>query len=380
MFWRYVPHCAHFRCSAGPVHISEADAPATRAKAREGRGAVLSFDAQSGRAVHIDLGGADAHWIFIVLTDNRVLSAVTIRAGSCRMSRLSASALLPLVALLTLVSLQRADAQSGRCPGQNPEPHAYGSWTFRTTSRIEPLAAGRYHFGVISCADQDDARNHLYVRWLIPGPHGWIPPGGMLESTARLREDDKAPQLRGCLFYGNRPDVDSAAFLGRDGDEKQAEFERERGCAAAAAAMADKPGPIERLIQKVRNFFPSDKAKAEATMLQLNGEVDVEPIGSGGYRSVFRYQIRRTAGSEGSPADVTLRPSFRGAAEALLPAFNKAYPDGVRFGPEGSVSFDVEGVRSGELQYATYAFYDRERRLVAGIDVPVFVPVSNPGR
>jgi len=211
------------------------------------------------------------------------------------------------------------------------------------------------------------------VRWLIPGPHGYALPGGTLESTARLREDDQPPQLKGCLFYGDRPDQTSGTFLGLNGDEKKVEFEKQRGCAVAAGETG-KAGPIESLFLKVRNNFPCDKARPAATMLQLEGEVGVEPFGGDGFRSVFRYSLSRPAGSEGVPSDVVLRPVFRGAAEAFLPIFGKSYPDGARFGQDGAVSFEVSGLKSVELQYSTYAIYDREKRVVAGIDVPLFVP------
>src|SRR5262249_22249869 len=80
-------------------------------------------------------------------------------------------------------------AQTVKCPGSK-QPHPYGTFTFETASRVDPVNpanGGQYRFGVVSCVDHNDPINELYVRWLIPGPHGWVPAREKLESTPRLR-------------------------------------------------------------------------------------------------------------------------------------------------------------------------------------------------
>jgi hypothetical protein len=106
-------------------------------------------------------------------------------------------------ALMELICL----AQAANCDGPNGEPHPYGSFTFHTNSRLEPSNQGNYRFGVVSCVDHNDPVNSLKVRWLIPLLHGWVPPAAILESVPRLRADDHALQLNGCILYGGRGDT-----------------------------------------------------------------------------------------------------------------------------------------------------------------------------
>lgn len=282
-------------------------------------------------------------------------------------------AFVPMLILLFAIT-RPSGAQTSACAGINKEPHPYGTYTFETTSRLDPMQVGRYNYGVVSCADHNDPNNFLYINWLIPGPHGWAPPNGKLESAARLRKDNQAPQLKGCLLYGNRPDITAGLFFGVDGDDRRVNYERQHGCAGAVASdEPGNPGVIEKIFLNIRNFFPSDASKAQSTMLQLDGDVGVEPLGANNYRSVFYYKVSRYQGSEGSAADVSVQPAFRGRAEALLSAFNKSNSSGIKFGTDGVIAFEVTDVRDPQLYYASYEIYDREKRLVAGIDFPVFV-------
>jgi hypothetical protein len=276
-------------------------------------------------------------------------------------------------ALIIMFAFSASGMAQSSCPGQK-EPHPYGTFTVETTSRVDTMSFGAYRYGVISCVDQNDPINFLYTNWLIPGPHGWTPPNGKLESTARLRNDNKAPQLNGCLLYGNRPDVTRGLFFGVDGDDRRVDYEEKNGCAAAvASADSAKLGVIEKIILKVKNFFPSDASKAQTTMLQLDGEVGVEPHGTNEYVSSFYYKVTPVEKSEGSTEGVSIRPAFRGPTEALIPAFMKSNSDSIKLENPGKIQFLVKDVHDPHLYYAAYEIYDRERRLVAAIDFPVFV-------
>jgi hypothetical protein len=189
-----------------------------------------------------------------------------------------------------------------------------------------------------------------------------------------LRIDNTAPQLRGCIFYGDRGDSTSATFLGIPGDEEKATDEHRRGCSAALENPNPSSGPFQDLFLKFRNFFPSDAKYPKATMLKLDGTVGVKVTGTDSYNSFFEYEIGRYADSEGSPEKLTLRPAFRGPTEQLLPEFNVANPKPIVLGAKGRVSFDVMNVGVPQLAYASYAIYGLDDQRVAGIFFPVFVP------
>jgi hypothetical protein len=59
---------------------------------------------------------------------------------------------------------------------------------FNTNSRIEKINLGRYKYQVISCVTDNDPMNPLRVKWLTPGPDGFIPPHQKLESVPRMSE------------------------------------------------------------------------------------------------------------------------------------------------------------------------------------------------
>jgi hypothetical protein len=262
------------------------------------------------------------------------------------------------------------------CPGPLKEPHLMGTFNFETNSRLDPSTLPGFKSGIVSCVGNLDTKYPLYVHWLIPGPHGWAPAGQKLESVARLIKDDRVAPMKGCLQYGNQGSFAYGQFLGNDTDQPRVIDEDKRGCRTAAAQP---PGPSEsvlgNLLLRFKNFFPSDMSRPQETMLQMEGTVGVEVRGTDSYQSIVRYTMSRYPGSEGNVSEIAFRPAFRGAAVALIPAFNRKNDGGaVRGAGDGQITFDVQEVRNPQLVYASYNVLDREGRVVASIDFPVFVP------
>ena len=264
-------------------------------------------------------------------------------------------------------------AHAANCAGPNEESHPYGGLTFHTNSRVDPSGQDNYRYGIVSCVDHNDPVNSLKVHWLIPLVHGWVPPTQILQSVPRLTVDNNAPQLPGCILYGDRGDTTSATFLAIDGDRRKVDDERQRGCRAAV----ENPNPSSSLIQdvlfRIKNFFPSNPANPNATMLQLDGVVGIKAISSSSYNSYFEYEVKPYSNSEGSPDSVTVQPSFAGVTEALLPAFFKQNEKPISLGSKGRISFNVYDVGSPQLAYASYDLYAPDKQLIAGVGFPVFV-------
>lgn len=319
------------------------------------------------------------------LATNRLAAYTCIRALAVRhtyealvkqldalIGRLGLLSFFSLVAFFALTF--PSETFSASCHGPNPEPHPYGTFTFHTNSRLDPIAQGNFRYGVISCVDHNDPLNDLKVHWLIPGPHGWVPPAEILESVPRMRIDDKVSQLKGCILYGERGDTTSGTFFGIDGDERRVEDEAKRGCRAAVESGPPSPSGIGDILLKIKNFFPSDARNPKNTMLQLDGSVGIKRTGIDSYSSFFEYEVKPYANSRGSVENVSVRPVFRGAAEGLLSSFNKYNGESRRLEAKGRISFEVFGVNSPLLAYASYDLYEQDNQLVGGIDFPVFVP------
>jgi hypothetical protein len=283
----------------------------------------------------------------------------------------TALAALPLLAALGVPAL----AQGMPCPGPNPQPHPYGSQNFTTNSRVGPPPLPGYKAGIVSCVTHDDPLNPLYVRWVIPGPHGYVPPKRRLESVARATNLDKPPQLKGCLLFGERGETTEGVFIGIEGDDRRAEDEQKRGCRAVVAAPA-RPAPsgIQGFIQRIINWWPSDASRPRATLMQFDGTVAIERRGDNGYASTVTYSLTPYEGSEGSAADITARPVFRGDTEALLPAFNESNRPPLKLSEKGEIRFVVASVPNPRLGYASYEMLDRTQKVVGSIDIPVFIP------
>jgi len=81
---------------------------------------------------------------------------------------------LPLGVLPWLLAAAAPVYGEESCLGPNQEPHPYGSFTFKTNSRADASDLKGYKHSIISCISHDDPINPLYVKWVIPGPHGWV--------------------------------------------------------------------------------------------------------------------------------------------------------------------------------------------------------------
>ncbi|WP_316178081.1 hypothetical protein [Bradyrhizobium sp. SZCCHNS30591] len=279
----------------------------------------------------------------------------------------------PLGVLLLL--LAAADPVFGdECLGPNQEPHPYGSFTFKTNSRVDFSYLKGYKHTVISCISHDDPINPLYVKWVIPGPHGWVPAKQRLESLARATNKDQFDQLKGCLLFGNQGETTRGTFIGVENDERRAADEGKVGCRVAVANVEPAPAGIQSFSQKIRNWFPSDATRPRATLMRLDGDVGIDPRNEG-FSSYVSYTLTREGDSQGSAADLTARPVFRGAAEALLPYFNEKNPKTIQLREKDVIFFSVPRVANPGLSYASYEVYDKDQRVVGEISLPVFVPV-----
>ncbi|MCK1352053.1 hypothetical protein IVB56_13360 [Bradyrhizobium sp. CW7] len=274
-------------------------------------------------------------------------------------------------------------AQSPVClgPMKEPHPHPYGSFNFETnslyaeTSKLpDVLDRGDYKYGIVSCVSNPDrSAAPLFVHWLIPGPVGWIQPGDILNSSARLTNDATTVQLEGCLEYGSRGDMTGAHFSGVISDKLRVEDEKRRGCRAVAALPQDAPsGLIKRILMKIRNRFPSDAKNPTKTMLSLEGTVGIDNTRADQYTSIVSYEIKQD-GNEGVVEKIRIRPAFRGATEALLPAFNERNPKGIEVASKGRITFDVVNVTNPRLDYASYEIFDQNNQLVGAVAFPVFI-------
>jgi hypothetical protein len=274
--------------------------------------------------------------------------------------------------IVVLLSASSARAQSNSCSGPNKEPHPYGTFAFETNSRLDALPSGPYKFGVVSCVSHNDPVNSLYVHWLIPGPHVWVPPKEILESVLRMTNDDKVQQLNGCLLYGNRGDTTYGTFFGIEGDKSRVDDETKRGCRAAVESGPPTPGLIDDIFLKFKNFFPSDTKNPEKTMLQIHGTAGIQWKGPNHYMSFVSYEVNPYQGSEGSVENISARPVFRGPAEALLLPFSKTNAPIVKIGRKGIIEFEAD-VDDPQLDYASYDLYAGEDHPIAGISFPIFI-------
>src|SRR5579871_1090580 len=288
--------------------------------------------------------------------------------------RLSAARAFPVALLGIFLTSSASLGQTKGCLDLPGEPHPYGQFTFVTNSRIDkPLTTG-HKSGIISCVIHDDKINFLRVHWMIPGPDGWVPPGGQpLSSLPRDTDITTFKQVPGCLLVGPRGDTTTAQFIGVEGDDARIADEQKRGCRAVVANPHPLPGIIERIFATVRNYVPSDANRANETMLQIEATVGIVPQGTTGFRSVVSYLISRYAGSEGDPSQLSMRPVFPGATERLLPAFLQDHKPPSQLGEKGEIAFSVGDVANPRLDYAAYEIFDREGRPVGSISFPVFV-------
>ena len=272
------------------------------------------------------------------------------------------------------------------CEGPVNQPHPYGNLTFYTNSRVENINLGRFKYQVISCVTDSDPTNSMRVKWLTPGPDGFVPPHQKLESGARMSEvgldpvagtnsDALIKQLDGCILYGDRGDTASASFFGIAGDTSKVAEQARVGCRAAAAGISPSSWQSEILdiLHAVRNFFPSDTTRPNETMLELDGDIGVKRLDNTRYLSVFNYTLSPFNDSKGDASQIKLQPMFTGATESLLPAFEKQNGKTVELREKGYVKFQIDDLANPSLAYASYGFINAHGEYLGSITLPVFI-------
>jgi hypothetical protein len=257
-----------------------------------------------------------------------------------------------------------------------------GTFEFVTNSRVEPTSDPDYPFVVKNCIANRPPFSVMHVWWLIPNVNGWLKTDE-IPSERRIAKGHNVTLMDGCLEYGIRGDMTKAPFLGDKAAKDGVAAETSKGCLQAAADAYDEAqyGPVKSFTQTIKNYFPSGLKDAARTMLRLDAEVGIRAnVPSSGpatsYVSFMNYKIQRLEGSEGNPRDITMRPAFKGATEALSDSFGRKNPEPIKAGEDGSIAFEVTEIVNPKLAYATYNIYDRERNLVASVDFPVFVSGS----
>jgi hypothetical protein len=287
----------------------------------------------------------------------------------------------PVVVLLSANGPRSAQADGCLGPLTQPHPHPFGSINFATNSLHEDVtrlpnvtAAGGFKFGIVSCVNNPDPSYPLRVDWLIPGPDGWVQPKDILNSVPRLTNEEAPLPLDGCLQYGNRGDTTLGKFFGVLDDQSKVDREQQRGCRKIVSdSNSSTTGTIQRIILKIKNFFPSDVNNPSKTMLKLEGIVGVDSKGPEQYISFFTYEIVKSGNSDGSVEKVSMRPVFIGETEALLTAFEKKNDPQIKVTSSGVVVFEVVGVKNPKLEYASYQIIDQNKQVVGSISFPVFV-------
>lgn len=298
-----------------------------------------------------------------------------------------------IVAALTLLIFSAGNSLAdgnklpqSSCEGPTNQSHPYGTFTFYTNSRVETINLGRYKYQVISCVADDDPVNPMRVKWLTPGPDGFIPPHEKLELVPRMSEvgldpvvgaksDALIKQLDGCILYGDRGDTTSATFFGISGDTSRVAKEAQVGCRSAAGGTSPSSwsSDILDILHAVRNFFPSDAKRPNETMLELKGNIGVKRVDNSRYVSEFTYTLLPFNNSKGEADKIQLQPLFDGSTESLLPAFEKENGKTVQLSEKGNVNFRIDDLANPSLAYARYGFMNAQGEFLGSITLPVFI-------
>lgn len=274
-------------------------------------------------------------------------------------------------------------AQDG-CGGQLNDPHPLGAFDFDTNSNMVPTEKvdppiplqATFPFAVVPCV-RNNKSNALRVRWIIPDVSGWVPAHVTKYWLPRLHVNDRLAPMKGCLEYGNRGDTTRAAFWGADEDKALIEVETFSGCRATATRYQGqgpvvKGGLFDKFQIPFRDFFPSDGANPDKTMIKIDGRVGIYREGTGSIIALEYTAARYGEGSSGVVGDIALQPSDNFPRE-LLSAFREQNERQVRLQDQGIVTMFVRDTGVSTFTYASYDVLDRNSQIVGSLAFPVLI-------
>lgn len=228
----------------------------------------------------------------------------------------------------------------------------------------------------VSCVANLDPDSDLYVNWFVSGPFQAYIPSTEAREWRRLKDDASARPVSGCIQYGNLGDVTPADFWGTADDE--AEVSNSGKCAqSGGGAQANQSGPLPEggLQEAVKLFVPSDVENPHDTMLQIDGQVGIEPAENGGYKSYFYYAADKYKNRPlGDPNQIKVVPVFPIQSENFLAAFLKDNNGTTALSLKGQLNFYVPAAKNAQWSTipAYYEFLDKNDRPVGAIPMPLF--------
>ena len=282
--------------------------------------------------------------------------------------------------VLLLLGSQTVPSFADGCDGTTEQPHQIGTnYNFVTNAKVEPIAGSAYE-RYVSCVFNPDSNNDIYINWFIPGPYYTWVLANHSESWPRRQVIGHSSVIEGCIEYGNLGERTVAEYIGSDGDAADENKEDEKKCVAEAKGLSSGEkkqtlnNPIELFKDGFIVYFPSNPAKAHDTMLKMAGNLEVLKKDDKTYESVMEYSLSTAEGRpDGSTKGIKLRPQFTGAAEMVLPYFEKTYPDDIELSNNKEVAFMVSGGSEWRLSSGKYEILDSDNKKLAAIRIPLFV-------
>jgi len=293
------------------------------------------------------------------------------------------SAVCPALSLIVycLQSSAAIGCESDNGQAHRPQPD------FRFTTYSEPFSPGSI---LATTCVRNESNGDIEIRWLVPGPWGWIPEGEYLPRTRPVGNPAPRP-LIGCLQYGNLGETTVGNFYGDVDEVGKVEREETIGCEAARNDFASRGGPapsasanegVESLEVPIRLFFPSNTENPGETMLILQGSVELSAETSDSYGIFISLELTQYEGRDGGdPSTVRVMAAFPEDLEARAPSVFQAISEAVG-GTDGVllqelrekfifIELDSESVALDEAYFDVLTSGGEQ---VARFGVPVFLP------
>ena len=294
--------------------------------------------------------------------------------------------ILAVFSALSLIVFCLQSAAAIGCESDNGQAHRPQP-DYRFTTYSEPFSPGS---NLATTCVQNESNRDIEIRWLVPGPWGWIPEGEYLPRTRPVSEPAPRP-LTGCLQYGNLGETTVGNFYGDDEEVRKVEREETIGCEAARNDFASRGGPapsasanavVERLEVPIRLFFPSNTESPSETMLILHGLIGLYPETSDSYEIFISLELTQYEDREGGdPSTIRVMAAFPENLEARAPSVFQAISEAVG-GADGislqelreTFIFIELGSESVALEETYFDVLTSGGEQVARFGVPVFLP------
>jgi hypothetical protein len=267
-----------------------------------------------------------------------------------------------------------------QCAGSTLRGHRLGGFDFITNSRAQVTQSVATLFACVGNRGQRD----LKVNWYIPQYQYWVLPGEAVEIATRYAVPaDLSPlPIEGCIEYTYLGDRTSAHFVGTSSEVRQAEEENRLNC-RNVPTLAEPGGLLEGIFEKIivpfRFFFPSNRNKPEATMLEASGNLSVYRSGKDEKytdTTILSYSLRRYKDRpEGDPAAIKVRANLGRMPKELAPFFEKpVISRQIVDGSEHTVlAVSVPTMKPAQVTRGVYEFVDTESQVAAELPFPIFI-------